>query len=191
MGQYKGNAKTNRDRKSNMKTMTTFDDFIEGFIAVANQADHEYEQLSETFVQSLFRSGLSGQNWACGLLALHIGAANWGVHWEDAEEPEDPAGEEWKGTRQKSGKHILDGGSEYPWGGLGIAHLDSSALYRDTYEAWGEPYPGAKKDEMHFNALIKSPLADKYFEWADELLAKTVFLRWVAEYWISKFWKPC
>ena len=175
--------------------METKEKFIKEIIFLGSPPhsnNYEHELLPSRFVRHLISQGSGADNWGCGILALFIGCANWGVDWEGftGKIPADPAGENWKGTAKRSGKHVMDGGSSYPWGGLAIPHLDSSALYRDCYERWGEPYSGAKEEKLDFNTLIESHHKVAYFKWADELLATPSFHEWVVEYWLGKFWAP-
>ncbi len=178
-----------------MGDLLTKEECIRGFLKIgAPPISPRYakELIPWKFARHLVRVYNPFVNWSIGLLALHIGVANWGIDWDGFKKdvPTDPVGIDWEGQRTRRGKHLLDGGSRFPWGGLGIPHLDSSGLYRDAYKEWGEPYLTASDDRFHFNKLIKSVYKGEYFDWADKLLADENFLIWLCNYWLDKFWDP-
>lgn len=56
-----------------------------------------------------------------GALPLTLAVAEWGVDWQGAAAPADPAKQSWKGPQSiRAGKHLMS----YALGGLGLPHLD-------------------------------------------------------------------
>lgn len=153
--------------------------------------EHENERYQLSFLRALFNEDddREGEAWGAGFATLIIGVANQGA-MDDGDLPEDPAGEAWEGTRARSGKHWIDGGTKAPYGGLGICHLDSSGLYEDAYIRFGEPYAGALEEELHFNALLGSKHRSAYLKWADNLLESREFHHWLVRLWLKEFWSP-
>lgn len=168
--------------------------------------------------------------WGLGVAMLTIGVANWGVDWDGVPSPwsleneqllrrldargplNDPAKRHWAGPAHKSGKHLRDGSSAYPYGGLGLCHLDSGGLL-DAYERWGWPSPGSQAEYaprgevIAFDVLRKTgtpgpggrrgplrsisvPRWRTWLRWSDALLARPEFHEWLIAYWLREFWAP-
>ena len=156
---------------------------IDALLDVGSSAHHEFERIP---VELTTRIVLSGRS-AAGLLGLFVGCANWGVVFGDTKPPPDPADLDWKGQHRKGGKHLLDGGSKAthdgkptsrPYGGMGIPHIDSSFLRRDTYGKWGRP-PGIPADRQW---------RQSWLDWATPLLDKREFHDWAIRFWLGKYW---
>lgn len=165
---------------------------------VANPANHEYERIPLGLVSRIVVTG----RYEAGLLGLFVGAANWGVSFPETFEhvPEDPAGVDWKGPRRRSGKHLNDGGRGAlyhgrPYGGLGIPHIDSSFLRRDTYRQWQKPMgiPDSLLDDASFDQLLNrsgGKYKEEWLDWATPLLEKKEFHQWAIKTWLDKYWGP-
>ncbi len=100
-------------------------------------ADHDNQNFSEQIPFSLCKEIIEDGN--VGLLALFIGAANWGVSglpgdlnpnpfkcsaWDSEYFGGGQGASSWKGRGKGAGKHVMD----HAKGGLGIAHWDSGSL---------------------------------------------------------------
>lgn len=131
--------------------------------------------------------------WGPGVVTLTVAVANWGVDW-DAAAPPDPAKTAWKGPGPRSGKHMLDGGSANPRGGLGLPHLDSGGLLQ-AYAQWGSPWRGLRVWERSrvadFNVILRSEAErGPFLTWADARLADPKFHAWLIGYWLRHYWTP-
>lgn len=164
--------------------------------ALGVRFSHKYEALPVSACSLLVNSGLDVGAWGPGLLAFCM-TANWGVDWEDEDPiPDDPAGLNWAGQPPRSGKHLIDGSTAAPYGGLGLVHLDSSGLVRDSFGEFGEPFRGASQkrpnrdDYWHFNSILDSEHRKAFLRWADSLVLTERFQFWLADYWIKKYWRP-
>lgn len=155
---------------------------------IADKAGHEAERLPWGFLVNCWWDGGDDTR---GLVALLLGVANWGVELppsQAASHLADPAGENWGGQRARSGKHMLDGSSKYPYGGIGIAHFDRSKW--DDLEARFGPI-GIPSGTSFDQALKDSRWRRHLLQWSDALFAEglpaQVFL---AELWVKDYWRP-
>ena len=156
-------------------------DIINQLIVVGDSSGNEYEVIPNSLLDTIVVSG----EW--GILTLFIAVANWGVEW-CSEPPADPAGRNWGGPRSRSGKHLRD----YLAGGLGIPHIDSSFLRRDTYGRWGRPpgIPNEVLDDFSFDQIRQSRYRDAWRAWARPLVQSREFLHWTIHRWLEKYWDP-
>ena len=149
----------------------------------ARQGDIAYEQIPYPLVEEMILNG------EIGLLALFIGAANWGISELPPGIGNDPlqgswgpyspipgaesiysqarrAGRlppnSWPGKRASSGKHVMDGPggpNMSARGGIGIAHFDSSTM-TEWYDIFGpSPVPPELK-ELSYDQLNPGDGAD-------------------------------
>ena len=153
---------------------------IAELIAVGREAGHHHERLPHALAART----------APEHLALFLGVANWGVSWGSPYGPADPAGEGWEGQPARSGKHLMDGGSTAPYGGLGICHLDSGGL-QDAYAAWGAPRVPRDVLAWDFNRILVSDYRAPWLRWADRVLSQDAFHAWLVGHWVAHFWAPC
>jgi len=174
---------------------------IDALMKIGSAAHHEYEQIPVSLTTQIIVSG----RYETGLLGLFVGCANWGaVFPESMKVPPDPADLSWKGQHRKGGKHLLDGGAQAtydgkptsrPYGGLGIPHIDSSFLRRDTYGEWGRPsgIPNSKLDDYSFDQILDRDdrkWRQPWLDWATPLLDKPEFHHWAVRFWLGKYWSP-
>lgn len=174
---------------------------INELLQVGADARHEYEQIPMDLITRIVVAGRR----EAGLLGLFVGCANWGATFPaEMRTPPDPAGLSWKGQHRKGGKHLLDGGSKAtydgnpdsrPYGGLGIPHIDSSFLRRDTYGKWGRPagVPRSKLDDYSFDQILDRDDREwrqAWLEWATPLLDNPEFHHWSVNHWLDKYWGP-
>lgn len=182
-------------------------------LAVGEDAGHHEERLPWSLIQDLCRYGLDDAKNdpddkpgdGIGVLCLLVPIANWGVKPAptraglgpdgDVVSPVgDPAGDYWRGRPPRSGKHFSDGGKMAPYGGLGIAHLDSGAL-EDVYERWGWPtHKGSLMVDdrpIAFDTLRRRNDSTwaRWLEWASDLVTSPEFAVWSALYWLDEFWR--
>jgi len=165
---------------------------------VAIPAHHEYERVPLDLVSRVISAGRR----ETGILGLFVGAANWGVSFPATFDhvPPDPAGADWNGPRRRSGKHLNDGGSlalhyDRPYGGLGIPHIDSSFLRRDTYAKWARPpgIPSSVLDKASFDQVLdrdQGKYREAWLEWSTPLLKNKEFHQWSVSIWLDKYWEP-
>jgi hypothetical protein len=174
---------------------------IDALMTIGESAHHEYERIPVHLTTRIIIAG----RLESGLLGLFVGCANWGVLFpEGMKVPKDPADLDWKGQHRKGGKHLLDGGAKAtydrrptsrPYGGLGIPHIDSSFLRRDTYGKWGRPegIPRSKLDDYSFDQILDRDdrqWRQHWLDWATPLLDNPEFHRWSIRFWLSKYWSP-
>ena len=171
-------------------------DLTERYIEQGKLQHHEYEQIPWVLA---WTSAASDP----GLLALFVGCANWGVNWEGRNPryatPTDPAGNDWKGPRRGSGKHLNDGGGGAvkhgrPYGGLCIPHADSSFLRR-AYAQWGAPpgIPTELLESASFDQILdreSGRYRDAFLEWSTPLLNRKDFILWTVKTWKERYWNP-
>jgi len=173
-------------------------------------APHQRERLPAPLCADLVRYGTHTEGaFGLGLLTLVLGCANWGVYpgpviasngrGTQCGVLADPAGDDWRGRPERSGKHLMDGSADFPWGGLALPHFDSSALLA-VYDSWGWP-GGSKSDASYrddrgrlravdFNSVLRSGFRDEWLRWSTALLRRVDFHRWTFSYWLAKFWEP-
>lgn len=162
---------------------------VDALLDVGWASGHKYESIPWDMCRTLCTELDDDEGTGPGLLALFLGVANWGVKGWIASW--DPAGKDWLGCPPKSGKHLLDGSKHYPYGGLGIPHLDSSSLSR-VYDRW--PLP--KNVDWHnvelddFNAILRSPYRRQWLEWSTKVVESRDFQRWSVGYWLKRYWAP-
>ena len=161
---------------------------IRELIALGDASDNKNERIPQDLAFRIVEAGETG------LLALFVGAANWGIRWSEGTNiPEDPSGNNWAGVRARSGKHVRD----YAYGGVGIPHIDSSFLKRDTYNwaieaGFGLPtgIPEEYLRDTAFNPMIDGPYADRWLPWAERLVYNDEFQIWSINTWMEKYWEP-
>jgi len=156
---------------------------VDEFLALGEQAGNQNERIPYDLAARCVRSN------EAGLLALFIAVANWGVDWSDRTPPPDPAGLRWKGPPIGNGKHLED----YRKGGLGIVHIDSSFLQRDTYGRWGRPegIPDRVLDTWLFDQIrVHRVYGEKWRNWAKPLVENREFQYWVIGRWLADYWEP-
>ena len=161
---------------------------INELLALGDSSNNEFEKIPEDLAFRIVGAGETG------LLALFNGAANWGIQWSPGTNvPVDPINTNWAGVRARSGKHVRD----YAYGGVGIPHIDSSFLKRDTYDwavrtGFGLPsgIPEQYLRNTAFNPMIDGPYADRWLPWAERLVYSNDFQYWSINVWMEKYWEP-
>lgn len=151
------------------------------------RANYEHERIPVKTVRQW-----AGRYWGQAGLALAM-CANWGFRPSPSAKaplPEDPAGRDWLGTSRKSGKHWADGGSRFPWGGLGLPHYDSSSLAR-VYDHFGAPrgvsvWAGTGKPKLYAE-VGSNP---KWRAWAEDLLSSPGWGEWMLDDWARRYYQP-
>jgi hypothetical protein len=154
---------------------------VDQLISIGDAAGNQRERIPNSLLDTIVASG----EW--GVLTLFVAVANWGIDWTSTA-PEDPAGRSWEGPRTGSGKHLRD----YLAGGLGIPHIDSGFLRRDTYGQFGRPpgIPNNVLDEYSFDQIRNSQYRDAWRAWARPLVQSNEFQYWSIDRWIEKTWSP-
>lgn len=124
-----------------------------------------------------------------GLLALLLGVANMGVLLPSERRGvlPDPAGDGWRGRPPRSGKHWLDGTSNYPYGGIGIAHFDRSR-WKDFEARWG--WLGFDYRLSFDQALDDEKARRAMLEWSDRVLGDLENHVEFVRIWIARYWRP-
>jgi hypothetical protein len=153
--------------------------------ACADQG-HEWERLHWWWYRACIQdAGDDGR----GIVALVCGVANMGVlippHWRGV--VPDPAGEDWAGRPARSGKHWPDGGTRYPYGGVGIAHFDRTR-WDDLEKIAGEPCPVGR--EVSYDQALQSSKRGAMLRWVDAVLGAEDAHVQLAELWLRDYWRP-
>lgn len=152
--------------------------------------NEENEQLPWDLAQTLCRLPVGEKADGIGLLTLCVAIANWGVKFPENIGVKDPAGFDWKGRPAKLGKHMRD----YKYGGVGLAHFDSTALRRFWDKFYDSPLAPPRQlkrpEDWDFNVFIRSADKKYWLEWFRKLVNHKTVQNYMLNYWLEHFWNP-
>lgn len=128
------------------------------------------------------------------LLVLTMSAGRWGVEWNSANPPGDPAKDGWKGPASVAqGKHLMS----YTIGGLGIPHLDTGSAIRFLDELAAripEATPAVQQLKPNFvYDTIRNEAGPRWQllkKWSLEGLRRRDLQAWILKDWINRYWLP-